>query len=208
MNTIDISEETEDEYTRRRILEAADTVLARDSRRLRPDDIAKQAGVSKKTIYRLFKSKAGLVDALFLRQLPQLNDPISLSDMEPQEALEALLLRIVRCAFTPVMLAVYRTAIIDSASPAFEHVATDDEPFFKEMLSSLRRYVEYLIDQNIIVPGSSLEYVKILSGMAGGTEHLVALSSNEVPTDEQIEHRVRKSVSIFLRGALNVGWEN
>ncbi|MCK9249100.1 MAG: TetR/AcrR family transcriptional regulator [Solirubrobacteraceae bacterium] len=56
---------------RRRILDAAAVVLAEKGHAATFDEIAERAGVGVATVYRRFATKAGLVDALFERQVAE-----------------------------------------------------------------------------------------------------------------------------------------
>jgi AcrR family transcriptional regulator len=91
------------------------------------DDIAGAAGMSKKTLYKLFDSKSDLFRAMLLRSSGQFRfwDDATLKGT-PQQQLKLWLKRVVDAAFSPKEIALHRLIVGERlASPDFAKIFSD-----------------------------------------------------------------------------------
>ena len=188
--------------TRARVLAAArDGFAARGFHATTVDEIARLARCSKKTVYKLFRSKEELFAAVLrgLRaEVARLSVPEAIG---PEAALRGFLLAMAGVLLRDTSVALTRIAMaeagrISSFSPRREPVgARLAQPALEEYLDVLQRGGAYDF-------GPAPEAARMLIGMALGAFHhelLIGLAA-EVP-EAAVEARVAHTVRVFLRGS-------
>lgn len=193
-----------DEADRFRLLrEAAETVFLRDGyATARMDDVAHLAGMSKRTLYQRFPSKAALFEAVMEDCLCPLAFDASL-DKEPDlaGALRAMLLTLTRHLFHPRQVAIFRLIIGEvNRSPELA------DAFHRAGPAKGAGALEYLLGREIdagrLVLTDAREAARMLIGMAmGAAQMFMLLGLQGPPSEAEMEARVNDAVEVFLRGA-------
>lgn len=163
------------------------------------DAVAQQAGMSKKTIYREFKSQVELLGALLLENVadmgafppPQLNDDIELE-------LYGMLVRMVTHFTSPRSMALAR--LLMSEVRRYPELINASKPkgFPRELLANW-------LDSAVVRARFAIEDADDAAAMLFGmvmqdSGFRLMVDSNATLPVHVIEVRARRAVSIFLRG--------
>lgn len=168
------------------------------------DDVARAAGMSKRTVYQLFPSKAALFEAVIEDHLAPLHIDTALEDDPDLEAalvgmLEAVALHVL----SPDQAGIFRL-LVSEASRSPELVAAFHRAGPGRGAGAIeRRILREIASGRIRVtdPGTA---VHMLFSMAiGSVQVAVLLGMRELPDRAEISGRVREAVAIFLRGVLD-----
>jgi AcrR family transcriptional regulator len=93
------------------VLDAAGRVFAARGLNASLETVARDAGVSKQTIYNHYGGKAGLVRALIRRRVDQMTAPLADPELDVETALTAFAAGLMQAILTPANLALTRVAI-------------------------------------------------------------------------------------------------
>ncbi len=177
--------------------------LSRGFTAAKVDDIAKRAGVSKKTLYRLAPAKADLFKATVTDRIARY---LSLVENEANEGLglaetlERLMIAFGRLALSGETIATLKLAI--SEAGRFPELA---ESFYQEAVlatqSALTTYLARQAASGLIRLDDPHDAAGMLRGMMiMEPQRSVILGRRELPSEEQIAARAQVCVRLFLRG--------
>nr|WP_281417238.1 TetR/AcrR family transcriptional regulator [Plastoroseomonas hellenica] len=183
--------------------DAAEAVFLRDGYAAATmDEVARRAGMSKRTLYQVFPSKA----ALFVAVLEDYAAPMHIDvaiEAEPDvgKALTALLLAVARQLLTPRANGIFR--LILAEMPRSPDLAG---AFHRAKLgrgaSSLERRIEAEMTKGRLRGTDPKVAADMLFSMVVTSLAIeVMLGLRDTPDDAEITGRVREAVEIFLRGA-------
>ncbi len=183
------------------LFEAAESVfLAKGYHAATMDEVAKAAGMSKKTVYALIDSKADLFASLLAHHHALLKFPEPQPDWTPQDILVAHLLTLARFLLSPSQIAILRLIMAEyTHSPDFGRI------FMRNRVIKAKSKLEaclsdLAINHGVCAPDAK-EYAAMLFGMAIGEFHIKTLIGFRAPPSKQaLETRVRRAVEIFCAG--------
>ncbi len=161
------------------------------------DDIASAAGMSKKTLYRLFESKTELFRAMLLRSLPQIHFADLPLTGTPTTQLRTALLRIADIALAPEEIALHRLVIGErQASPGLGRM------FAELILETSADDIARLLKTVRLEPrleGLPLRAVaEMLLGMVFSHDHFRLLTDDAFQLDRALlEKRIDVAISMF-----------
>ncbi len=166
------------------------------------DRIAACAGVSKATVYKHFRDKAGLLSAIVEARCREYLDPPLSVDTLPddcREALERLAVRFVEMVTEERTRALYRLVL--SEAPRYPELARafyDSGP--RRALGGLARYLEEQVSRGRLVPMDPVRAAEQFFGMLSGPFHMRAmLGVGAAPSGAERQAHVRAAVESFLR---------
>ncbi|MCR0982833.1 TetR/AcrR family transcriptional regulator [Roseomonas populi] len=185
---------------RARIMAAAEAAFVAQGFRLTTMDIvARGAGCSKKTLYKLFKSKEELFQELLARSRREFERlPVAVG-AAPEEALEAFLLGLAAVILRDSHIALMRIAVAEAGQLPRPLCGPAGEPEIARL--TLDDYLAGLCRTGDYDMPDPTEAARMLIGMALGAFHHELLAGLEarVPEDA-LTRRIQASVRIFLRG--------
>jgi TetR/AcrR family transcriptional regulator, mexJK operon transcriptional repressor len=162
--------------------------------------IARQAGMSKRTVYMMVQSKAELFGELLAHRQSRVQFPTPEPGWTLHDTLCANLMCLAKFLLEPTQIAITRLVITEYAhSPDFSRA------FLSSRVRKAKSHLETcLLDlalaQGITRP-EARELASMLFGMALGEFHFGALSGfRAVPGPKALEARIRLAVTIFLAG--------
>lgn len=183
------------------LFEAAESVfLAKGYHAATMDEVAKAAGMSKKTVYALIDSKADLFASLLTHHHSLLKFPEPQPDWTPQDILVAHLLTLARFLLSPSQIAILRLIMAEyTHSPDFGRV------FMRNRVVKAKSRLETCLSELASKYGCGeidpKEHSAMLFGMAIGEFHIKTLIGFRAPPSKQaLETRVRRAVEIFCAG--------
>jgi AcrR family transcriptional regulator len=184
-----------------KLIEAAeDMFLAKGYHTATMSDVAKQAGMSKKTVYQLIESKGELFAVLLAHHQSLLNFPQTQPGWGTGEILTANLL-----CLASFMLSKEQIAIVRLIMAEYTHSPDLGRLFHKKRVQKARSRLEICLSEIAAGEGCTLcnvqEMSAMLFGMALGEFLLGALIGfRNLPSKSQLEARVKNAVEIFLSG--------
>jgi AcrR family transcriptional regulator len=193
-----------DEETRAIIFEAARHEFAeRGFAATSVENIARRAGVSTKTVYRLIQNKAALFEGMITDRIDRFVSAVNFSPCENQKIEPALETALQTCAdliLDPEVIALQR--MILSESDTFPDMA---ETFYR---SAMRRtvgafaaWLEQQEKRGRIAIGNADDAAGMLLGMMAFEPQRAVWFGHKTPLDRKaIEARVRACVKLFLKG--------
>jgi AcrR family transcriptional regulator len=193
-----------DEETTRIILDAARQAFAADGyAATSTEELARRAGISTRTLYRLFPAKAALFEAMCADRLDRLLSDIDLrtsADADIEDSLRGALLACTDLALDPEVVALQRMVLQESA--AFPELAAN---FYRNGIArtaaALARWLRAQVKKKLIVVDDAEEAAGMLIGMVASAPQRAAIyGSVPLPSRKQIERRVRVAAAIFLDG--------
>lgn len=183
------------------LLEAAESIFLEKGYHLATmNDIAKAAGMSKKTIYAVAGSKIDL----FFSILADHQEKIILPTPEPHwsvaDTLTAHLITLGRFVLDPVQIALTRLMLAE-----YTHSPDFGRHFMRSKLAKTKERLEETLIGIARAQGLSAadakEFSAMLFGMALGEFHIGTLVGFRAPPSRAaLEARVRRAVEIFLAG--------
>lgn len=188
----------------RLIHEAAETVFLRDGyAAARMDDVARLAGMSKRTLYQHYASKAALFEAVIRDSLaPFIVD----TEMERHPDLATALVGLLECLvahlLAPRQVAIFRLIIGEvKRSPELADAFECGGP--RTGASSIERRLAAEMAAGRLNLPSALEGARMLFGMAiGAAQMWQLLGLREAPERAEIARMARDAVQVFLHGAM------
>lgn len=188
-----------DDVRRTALLAAAeDMFLTRGYVGATMSDIARTAGMSKKTIYQVFESKSDLFRALLLDRLAGPSEPPSVEALAPEAALECLLHNMAQQVLAPNHVAVLRLVLASAGRlPEVSGIFRDHCLRFEQ---SLGIWLDAQAAQGVFRLPDREEAVAMLLSLAIGALHWRLLAEiGEPPTEAIITSRIRSAIAIFMR---------
>lgn len=182
------------------IAAAEDIFLSKGYHTATMSDVAKAAGISKKTIYSIIKSKGELFAALLAHRHAMLKFPAPTPGADIRDILYAHVLCFARFLLSPRQIAILRLIMAEyTHSPDLARV------FHRKQVDKAKSKLETCL---IGLPLSEhyknadpKELAAMLFGMAIGEFHAGALIGfRPIPSKAALEKRVRQAVDIFLAG--------
>jgi AcrR family transcriptional regulator len=198
-----------DEETRHLIAEAAKRIfVAKGFAGANMDDVAREAGVSKKTLYRLVPTKADLFKASVTDRIARFMlaiDRTTLETLPLAEALERILTQYGVLTLSPDTVAIQKMVITES-----ERFPDLSSAFFTEAIIATQRVLaDFLADQcrrGLLDLDDPLLAAGMLRGMMIMEPQRAAMMGQAVlPSAEEIGRRAHACVSLFLKGAERTG---
>src|SRR3954447_1756988 len=193
-----------DDDTKRIILEAARQAFAGDGyAATSTEELARRAGISTKTLYRLFPGKAALFEAMCADRLERLLSAVDLQasdEVDIETGLRAALLACADLALDPEVVALQRMVLQQSAT--FPELAAN---FYMNGISrsakALAGWLRLQVRRKRIVIDDAEEVAGMLIGMVASAPQRAAIYGGmPLPSRKQIERRVQTCASLFLDG--------
>lgn len=193
-----------DEETKAIVIEAARHAFAGEGyAATSTEELARSAGISTKTLYRLFPGKAVLFEAMCADRLERLLSAVDLqaSDKVDVEAgLRAALLACADLALDPEVVALQRMVLQESA--AFPELAAN---FYRNGISrtvkALAGWLRVQVKKQLIALDDVDEAAGMLIGMVASAPQRAAIYGGiALPSRKQIERRVQICAALFLDG--------
>jgi AcrR family transcriptional regulator len=167
------------------------------------EELARRAGISTKTLYRLFPGKAALFEAMCADRLERLLSDVNLrvsDEVDIETGLRAALLACADLALDPEVVALQRMVLQESAS--FPDLAAN---FYKNGISrtamALARWLCVQVKKKLIAIDDVDEAAGMLIGMVASAPQRAAIYGGmPLPSRKDIERRVRTCAALFLHG--------
>ncbi len=185
------------------LMEAAASVFIRDGYAAASmDRVAAEAGMSKRTLYRLFPSKAALFEATIHDSLaPTPFDPAHAHAPDPRTALTGILEASGRHLLAWRRTGILRLVIAEQARTP-ELAETVHRVLVRRGATALQRVIAAEMERGRLRPGDPEATGRMLYGMAfGSTQIRLLLGVRQLPSAEEIVELARDAVEVFLNGA-------
>jgi AcrR family transcriptional regulator len=183
------------------LIEAAEDIfLAKGYHTATMNDVAKAAGMSKKTVYQLISSKAELFAVLLAHYQSLLTFPTPQPDWTAETILIQNLLTLAKFLLSPEQISIIRLIMAEyTHSPDLGRIFHQNR--FKKAKSKLETCLADIAKRDNLDPANVPEMSAMLFGMAIGEFHLsVLVGYRAPPTKTALENRIRQAVTIFLTG--------
>lgn len=183
------------------LIEAAEAVfLQKGYHNTTMNDVAKAAGISKKTVYELVDSKADLFLSILAHHQAQLTFPVPEPGWSVADTLTVNLLCIARFLLAPSQIALIRLVMAEfTHSPDFARVYLRSR--LAKSKSKLEDALIGIAREQGVPTAEAKEGSAMLFGMALGEFHIGTLIGFRAPpTRQALETRVRRAVDVFLAG--------
>lgn len=172
------------------------------------EELARRAGISTKTLYRLFPGKAALFEAMVADRLDRLLADVHLraeEHVDIEEGLRAALLACADLALDPEVVALQRMVLQEQA--AFPDLAV---AFYRNgivrVAAALARWLRAQVKRKLIVLDDIDEAAGMLIGMVASAPQRAAIYGGlPLPARKDIERRVRTAAALFLDGCRAAG---
>jgi AcrR family transcriptional regulator len=193
-----------DEETRRIIFDAARHEFAANGYAATSTEIvARRAGISTKTLYRLVPNKAALFESMVADRLDRLSLDITLSagdDVDIETALTTALMVCAEVSLDAEVVAVQRVVLREASQ--FSDLATT---FYRNgvtrLIAALADWLRIQIQRGRLKLKDPVEAAGILVGMVASAPQRAAIYGGvPLPSRPQIEQRVKFCASLFLKG--------
>jgi AcrR family transcriptional regulator len=182
------------------IAAAEDIFLAKGYHTATMSDVAKAAGMSKKTVYQLIESKAELFVELLAHQQSLLVFPSPLPGWSVSDMLVENMLCLARFLLSPEQISIVRLIMAE-----YTHSPDLGRAFHRTRVMKARsRLASCLCEiarrQGVVLPEPN-EMAGMLFGMAIGEFHFgVLIGYRAAPGRAALERRIRRAVDLFLAG--------
>jgi len=193
------------EADRARVLrEAAEAVFLRDGyAAAHMDEVARVAGMSKRTLYQHYPSKEALFEAVMQDCLCPIGiDPAPEGAPDLAAALRDMLSSVMRRLFEPRQIAIFRLVIAEvKRSPELADAFHRAGP--GRGAGSLERRLALEIERGRLRLHDARGAARMLFGMTLGAAHMwLLLGLRDAPDAAAMEQVIADAVEVFLRGAL------
>ena len=193
------------EQDRGRLLgEAAEAVFIRDGYAAASmDEVARQAGMSKRTLYQVFPSKAALFEATIAAAVA----PLHLDTELEREADLGIALSGILEASARHLLSLRQTAIFRLVIAEGQRSPELAEALHRVIIgrgaSALQRRLATAMREGVVMLDDAEVAARFLFGMAVGPIQIkMLLGLRDAPDDQELARVVRLAVTVFLHGAL------
>jgi AcrR family transcriptional regulator len=167
------------------------------------ETVARRAGISTKTLYRLIPSKAALFEAMVASRLDSLLLDLNLQtadDVDFETALNAALMACANLSLDPDVVALQRI-VLQESSQFSEIAASFYRSGIARLIAELSGWLKAQIERGQIKLDNPDETAGILIGMVASAPQRAAIyGSVPLPSPSEIERRVKICASLFLRG--------
>ncbi|HEY3792376.1 MAG TPA: TetR/AcrR family transcriptional regulator [Bradyrhizobium sp.] len=191
-----------DDETRRIIYEAARHEFPRKGSATSMEAVARRAGVSTKTLYRLVPNKAALFEGMVADRLDRFLSQINLQAIDHAEIDEALYAALLACAdlaLDPEVIALQRMVLQEAGKSDLARTFYQDG--MQRNVAALADWLRTQQKRGLIALDNADEAAGILLGMvAFAPQRAAVFGGLPLPSRRQIETRVRRCVALFLRG--------
>ncbi|HEY1943230.1 MAG TPA: TetR/AcrR family transcriptional regulator [Roseiarcus sp.] len=169
------------------------------------DDVAKGAGVSKKTLYRLIPTKADLFRASVtdrIARFMQDADEAMVDTVDVADALERYLTELGNLTLSSDTIAMLRLSIAEA--DRFPELASS---FYFDAVSAAKGVLVKFIERQCALGVLNLEQPATAADMLRGMmvmepQRAYMMTGAPLPTPDEIANRARQCVRIFLRGCM------
>jgi AcrR family transcriptional regulator len=193
-----------DDETRQIIFDAARHEFAGNGYAATSTDmIARRAGVSTKTLYRLIPNKAALFEGMVADRLDRFLANVNLQAVDHADIEEALYAALMACAdlaLDPEVVALQRMVLQETGK------SSDIAPTFyrngpQRTVTALADWLRVQQTRGLIALDDIDEAAGMLLGMATSAPQRAAIFGGQpLPQRSQIEARLRRCAKLFLRG--------
>jgi AcrR family transcriptional regulator len=167
------------------------------------ETVARRAGVSTKTLYRLIPNKAALFESMVANRLDRLSLEIILSagdDVDIETALNAALMVCATLSLDPEVVSVQRI-VLQEAGQFSDLAATFYRAGVTRLIAALSDWLRTQIRRGQLKLDDPDEAAGILIGMVASAPQRAAIYGGvPLPSHSQIERRVRSCTALFLKG--------
>jgi len=183
------------------LIEAAETIfLAKGYHSATMSDVAKAAGISKKTVYQLIESKADLFAALLAHHQAQFSFPEDKPEWTPQQALVNSLVCLAKFVLSSSQVAIVRLIMAE-----YTHSPDLGRLLHQRRITKAKTQLESRLNSIARKHGFELKNAREMSamlfGMAIGEFYMAVLVGyRAAPSKAALEQRVGQAVEIFLAG--------
>lgn len=193
-----------DDETRQIIYEAARHEFAENGfAATSTETVARRAGVSTKTLYRLVPNKAALYEGMVSDRLDRFLSDFSLhvaEDVDIEAGLNAALMACAELTLDPEVVALQRI-ILQEAGQFPDLAATFYRNGIARTATALSKWLRVQVKRGLIDIDDTEEAAGILIGMLAGAPQRAAIFGGiPLPSRTHIKARVRKCVTLFLHG--------
>ena len=170
------------------------------------DDIAKRAGMSKKTLYQLFDTKESLFAAVIAARREALKVMIEAEccgdARSPEKVLRNFLGQVARFVLAYRQSALYRLVIAESQRAPELACAFYREGPSKARLALTQWLERQHEDKTLFVPDPDTSASMLFSMVIGELQMRLLIGDMREPDEATIDERVEKAVALFLNGAI------
>lgn len=186
---------------RRRLLDAAAAVfMEKGYAAATVDAIAAKAGMSKKTVYRVFESKLTLFDSLLDDRFFNFPEPADEDGGSLEESLIRILTAIANILLQPDRVALLRVIIAEGQAAPELATAFDRLKLSREM-NALERWFERHQRRGALRVGNVHEAARLVFGLAIAEPMIQLLIAAPRQADDiPLSTRIKNGVSVFLYG--------
>ena len=167
------------------------------------ETVARRAGISTKTLYRLIPNKAALFEAMVSDRLDRLLLDVNLQaveDVDFETALTSVLLGCANLSLDNEVVALQRT-VLQEANQFSDLAATFYRNGIARLIVALGDWLRGQIKRGRIKLDNPDETAGILIGMIASAPQRAAIYGGvPLPSPSEIERRVKTCASLFLRG--------
>lgn len=196
---------------RQRVLDAAESVFLESGYGAASmDDIARRAGMSKKTLYQVFETKESLFAAVIAARRAILDAMISSEEFHghasPEKVLRSYLGKLARFVLAPRQAALYRLVIAESLrTPELAHAFYREGPCKGRLV--LERWLCAQHEQGMLhVPDPERDAAMLCSMVISELQMRFLIGELRAPDDALIDTTVDRAVELFLHGARPARW--
>jgi AcrR family transcriptional regulator len=189
----------EAERRRQLIAAAEDLFLHKGYHATTMDDVARCAGMSKKTVYQVFSSKSELFDALLSDWFAPFTAPIEADDQPPRQVLAGALARLANFALSERQVLLMRLLIAETSCS--EEIATAlDRQCMGRGKGALEQWLGAQAAAGVLKIDNPKEAANILFfSVVGDFLFRLLLRTRPRPTGEEIDARIEHTVAVFFR---------
>jgi AcrR family transcriptional regulator len=167
------------------------------------ESVARRAGVSTKTLYRLIPNKAALFEGMVSDRIDRFLSELDLQAIENSEFEEALFAALMACADLALdkEVVALQSMVLQEAGKFSDLAGAFYRNGIQRAVSALADWLMTRQNRGLIKLDDAEEAAGMLLGMVADAPRRAAMFGGlPLPSRPQIEARVRKCVGIFLRG--------
>jgi AcrR family transcriptional regulator len=167
------------------------------------ESVARRAGVSTKTLYRLIPNKAALFEGMVSDRIDRFLSELDLQAIENSEFEEALFAALMACADLALdkEVVALQSMVLQEAGKFSDLAGAFYRNGIQRAVSALADWLTTRQNRGLIKLDDAEEAAGMLLGMvADAPRRATMFGGLPLPSRPQIEARVRKCVGIFLRG--------
>jgi AcrR family transcriptional regulator len=165
--------------------------------------VARRAGISTKTLYRLIPNKAALFEGMVTDRLERFLADVKLNvseQLDIEDALHAALMACANLTLDKEVIALQRI-VLQEATPFSDIAGAFYRNGIQPTVAALADWLRLQQQRGLIVLDDVDEAAGMLIGMVVSAPQRAALFANlPLPSKRQIEARVRRCAALFLRG--------